>query len=231
MKSAMVSGGSTGGAENRPGTGAAMPCPAPGKRFTDRGTSQGRLEQQLPTDPCVPPAPPGQGKRRVGLACSGGDAWGSLQTVGFHLISSHLISSHLISSHLISSHLISSHLISSHLISFCCSPQALGERHQPLSPFLCVSDHPHPAICKGAANMAMDPVSTVLLALQSQPEVRLSWEKRLPFWLKMDPQAQSPGVLHMGEHPERAEQTQSFLASPTARRTSHPSAHPGCPLV
>jgi len=46
--------------------------------------------------------------------------------------------------------------------------------------------------------MAMDPVSTVLLALQSQPEVRLSWEKRLPFWLKMDPQAQPPGVLRMG---------------------------------
>jgi len=88
VKSAMVSRGSTGGAENRPGTGAAMPCPAPGKRFRDRGTSQGRLEQQLPTDPCVLPAPPGQGKRRVGLACSGGDAWGSLQTAGFHLISS-----------------------------------------------------------------------------------------------------------------------------------------------
>jgi len=79
--------------------------------------------------------------------------------------------------------------------------------------------------------MAMDTVSAVLPALQSQPEVRLSWEKRLSFWLKMDPQAQSPGILRMGEHPERAEQTQSYLASPTAHRTSHLSAHPGCLLV
>jgi len=46
--------------------------------------------------------------------------------------------------------------------------------------------------------MAKDPASAVLLTLQSQPEVRLSWEKRLPCWLKMDPQAQSPGVLRMG---------------------------------
>ena len=67
MKSAMVSGGSTGGAGNRLGKDAAMLCPAPGKCFGDRGTSQGRLEQQLPADPCVPPSPPGQEKRRVVL--------------------------------------------------------------------------------------------------------------------------------------------------------------------
>jgi len=87
VKSAMVSGGSTGGAGNRLGMGAAMPCPAPGKCFRDRGRSQGCWEQQLPADPCVPPSPPCLGKRRVGVACSGGGAWGSLQTAGFHLIS------------------------------------------------------------------------------------------------------------------------------------------------
>jgi len=47
--------------------------------------------------------------------------------------------------------------------------------------------------------------------------------------LKTDPQAQSPGVLRTGSN--RAEQTGSFLASPTACRTSHPSAHPGRHLV
>jgi len=79
VKSAMVSRGSTGGTENRLGTGAAMPCPAPGKCFGDSGTSLGCLEQQLPADPV---------SHLLLLAREReGWAWWSLQTVGFHLIS------------------------------------------------------------------------------------------------------------------------------------------------
>lgn len=83
----MVRRGSVGGAENRAGTGAAMPHPTPGKCFVGRGAPHGHLEQQRPTDALVPLSFPGKGKRQVALACSGGDARGSLQTGGFHLLS------------------------------------------------------------------------------------------------------------------------------------------------
>jgi len=87
-----------------------------------------------------------------------------------------------------------------HLISFCRSPQALGERHRPLSPLRCISDHPHPAICKAAANMVTDPASAVLLALQSQAEARLPWEKRLPL-IKDGSTSPVPWRPSHGEHP------------------------------
>lgn len=96
-------------------------------------------EQQFPGDPFVPPAPPGQGKGWVGLAWSGGDAWGSLQIGGFQLCS----------------------------LFFCCSPPAFGERRRTLSLVAGSSDRADPEISKGAANIGMDPVGAVLLALQS----------------------------------------------------------------
>lgn len=60
-----------GGQGTGPGQGAAMPGPPPGKRFRGRGHVRGTWrvpEQQLPAGLLVSSAPPGQGKRRVGLA-------------------------------------------------------------------------------------------------------------------------------------------------------------------
>ena len=66
------------GQGTEPGQGAATPGPAPGKHFRGKGMcTWGIPEQQLPAAQVVSPAPPGQGKRWLGLACSGGDSWGS----------------------------------------------------------------------------------------------------------------------------------------------------------
>ena len=76
----------------------------------------------------------------------------------------------------------------------------------------------------------MDPASAVLLVLQSQGEAALSWEKWLPLIKGGTTRPVSWRPSH-GEHAEHAEQTGSFLASPTACRTAHPSGHPGRSLV
>lgn len=104
----------------------AMPCPAPGKRFGDREHLRGL------------------GKSRVGLACSGGEARGSLETWGFHLCS----------------------------VSFCHSHQALAGRHRALHPFAGSSDHADHGFSKEAASIRMDQ-GAVLLALQSQGKVKV----------------------------------------------------------
>ena len=163
---------------------------------------RGISAQQLPAGPFVPRAPPGQGKGWVGLARSGGDAWGSLQTGGFQLCS----------------------------LSFCCSPPAFAERRRTLSLVPGNADHADPEISKGAANIGMDPVGAVLLALQSQAEVKLSSGKRL-FLIKAGTTSPRPRCPSHENHPERAEQTALFRASTAACRTAHLSAHPGPSIV
>lgn len=107
---------------------------------------------------------------------------------------------------------------------FFHSPLALGERHRPLSPFHGSSDHPHPAICKGADDITRDPASAVLLlALQSQGEAQLSWGK----WLSLIKDGSTSPVSWWPWHrecPGQAEKTGSLLASPAAHRRTHPSA-------
>ncbi|XP_069633945.1 maestro heat-like repeat family member 5 isoform X1 [Haliaeetus albicilla] len=138
-------------------------------------------EQQLPADAFVPPAPSGQGKGWVGLAWSGGGAWVSLQIGGFQLCS----------------------------LSFCCSPPAFGERCRTLSLIPGSSDHADPEISEGAANIGVDPVGAVLLALQSRAEMKLSSRKWL-LLIKAGTTSPRPRCPSRRNHPERAEQPALF---------------------
>lgn len=175
VKSVMVSGGSACGARNRPGTDAAMPCPAPGKRFGDR--------EQLR----------GQGNSWVGLACSGGDARGSLETWGFHLCS----------------------------VSFCHSHQALAGRHRALHPFAGSSDHADRGFSKEAASIRMDQ-GAVLLALQSQGKVKVSLGKWKIKAASANPVLWSPSRREHPEQAEQAALfLPSAAACGTAHSSAH----------
>lgn len=172
------------GQGTEPGQCVAMPRPAPGRRCKGRGTSLGHLgipEQQLPADAFVPPAPPGQGKGWVGLAWSGGGAWVSLQMGGFQLCS----------------------------LSSCRSPPAFGERCRTLGLIPGSSDHADPEISEGAANIGMDPVGAVLLALQRRAEMKLSSRKWL-FLIKAGTASPRPWCPSRRNPPEHAEQPALF---------------------
>ena len=173
-----------------------MPCPPPGKRFRGRGTCQGHLGHSR----AAALSWPGKEASGAGLiwrGCLGGLCRHS----GFHLCS----------------------------VSFCRSPQGLGERRRALGLFAGISDHADPEFLSGsgrhqeAAGIRIDQGS-VLLALQSQGEVKLSLGK----WkIKAASAKPVPWRPSRGERPEHAEQAASFLPSAAACRTADPSAHPG----
>ena len=66
-------------------------------------------------------------------------------------------------------------------VSFGCSSSAHARRQRTRHRFPGASDHLHPELSKGAADMGTQPASTVLRVLLSQAEVQLSSGKRLYF--------------------------------------------------
>lgn len=108
-------------------------------------------------------------------------------------------------------------------VSFCRSPQGLGGRRRALGRFAGISDRADLESSEEAAGIRIDQ-GAVLLALQSQGEVKLSLGK----WkIKAASAKPVPWCPSRGERPEHAEQAASFLPSAAACRTAHPSAHPG----
>lgn len=66
-------------------------------------------------------------------------------------------------------------------VAFRHSPSDPGERQRTLHLFPGISDHPHPRLSKGAANITTEPASALLLVLLGQAEGQLSAGKRLSF--------------------------------------------------